>query len=63
MVALETSVRASGEPRFTRAQQLSRLHPTKLLYQPHFIEEFINLFQKNVHLLTIGKLMRLSLQR
>ena len=43
MIALENYVRASGEPCFTRAQQLSRLHPTKLLDQPHLIEEFIKL--------------------
>ena len=50
MVALETSARASGEPHFTHAQQLLRLHPTKLLDQPHLIEELIKIGFRRIYI-------------
>ena len=47
MVALETSVRASGDPNFQRVQQIARYPYWKFAENPELIDEFIELVSSN----------------
>ena len=47
MVSLETSVRASGDPNFERAQQIARYPYWKFAESPELIDEFVELVSSN----------------
>ena len=48
MVVLETSVRASGNGKFQRAQSIARYPHRKLLRKPKLVSEFFTLVSENL---------------